>query len=103
MLQGRGCPEPNPATVFADLRAPQINRWLRRVLAAAEQRVEPGQGQAARDPPAALNGSPATTTAASGGAGGGGGAGFGAVQGAGGAQVQMLEHGSLALAGKGTR
>lgn len=30
--QRRACPRPNPATVFTDLRNPEVNAWVRRVV-----------------------------------------------------------------------
>lgn len=40
--KGQGCPQPNPATVFTDLRNPDINAWLRSELAAVHQQLVSG-------------------------------------------------------------
>lgn len=39
----QGCPRPNPATLFTDLRAPRLNLWLRRVMQ-AQDAPAPGAG-----------------------------------------------------------
>ncbi|GLI63789.1 hypothetical protein VaNZ11_006871, partial [Volvox africanus] len=37
--KGQGCPQPNPATVFTDLRNPDVNFWLRGKLAEIHQQL----------------------------------------------------------------
>ncbi|GIL61416.1 hypothetical protein Vafri_15822 [Volvox africanus] len=37
--KGQGCPQPNPATVFTDLRNADVNFWLRRKLAEIHQQM----------------------------------------------------------------
>ncbi|EFJ49089.1 hypothetical protein VOLCADRAFT_104521 [Volvox carteri f. nagariensis] len=41
--RGQGCPEPNPATVFTDLRNAEINAWLRRNFAEVHQQMAPSK------------------------------------------------------------
>eukprot|EP00198_Chlamydomonas_reinhardtii_P009284 XP_001698621.1 predicted protein [Chlamydomonas reinhardtii] len=42
--KGQGCPAPNPATVFANLRDPGISDWVRNVMAQLQQQSAGGVG-----------------------------------------------------------
>lgn len=69
--RNHGCPRPNPATVYTDLRNPEINAWLRQVIDRYGDLPEQGsmtysQGMAARpgaQQSTASHASSATTTA----------------------------------------
>ncbi|GLC36476.1 hypothetical protein PLESTB_000152300 [Pleodorina starrii] len=41
--KGQGCPQPNPATVFTDLRNPDINSWIREQLGEVHQQRADGE------------------------------------------------------------